>query len=879
MGRNTIQRNILLGMMSVVFLLVLLFALVSWLAGGRVAEGMRALRYDASLVQSAAGLRELSSEKTVEAARSAVSGKDASASLAELDKSLTAQVSALRAELDARTDRDGTEAVRSASAALDAILAAESDMTARYAAELAPLLGNDSRTAREEACKAWNRAESALDGALAARMYAAASFLPAFSEELDLKVRAMKTDLRSAGIETARLQAALAEAAEVLRSMRVAIDAWRQEETDAVSLRNVRLAEAATATTLPAIALSDIPAWSVPETALRASEALDALDRVQMGMLSTMEPLVAALAASEDIRAQMPVLLLADHAGNLTAEAAVSGACRQWADALRTAAVNGDVAAVAALSPDGAEWNRLMALLADPAAGADASSGVPAGARLLADGTALEASLRALADAATQWSASEAGMRGNPAEAALARVLEPTRTQPERFDALTKLLASKFDANLETAQDVRGLLFPVLVGLALTALLAGILVAVVTGRSIARPIRELTRQMREAAGGKGGKPLAVAGGSDFQEMADHFNQVLSVRNRVLDEADAVERSIQRMRTEYAKRLEDNRRLLSELGDGLEAVISKGRHASGTAAGSAATNGGEGGSRKSDRYGAKAGKKTSRALSVPPVSHAETVVIGRADAPAVLAWDSAAPDMQRQEEGQRTLEAAQQGRQEAEEAKMVILKASGTVKDIAAQMENLEQSSDKIADIATTITQIAKRTNLLALNAAIEAAKAGEGGRGFAVLAEEIRKLADASGKAAGEIRHQLKDIQDRIAGTVAGMDAGVADVEEGVTRIRGLDGRLEDIMTRVRQVVDSLAGFSDTKARQMDANSEFIELLGELERRDAALDEGGRAVGRKLQEGRKQMEDAEHLQEVLDAAAGRLHGILAEYGA
>ncbi|MBN2714666.1 MAG: hypothetical protein JXX14_02355, partial [Deltaproteobacteria bacterium] len=215
--------------------------------------------------------------------------------------------------------------------------------------------------------------------------------------------------------------------------------------------------------------------------------------------------------------------------------------------------------------------------------------------------------------------------------------------------------------------------------------------------------------------------------------------------------------------------------------------------------------------------------------------------------------------------------------EAAEAREVILKASSTVRDIAGQMEALEQSSSKIVDVAATITQIAKRTNLLALNAAIEAAKAGEGGRGFAVLADEIRKLADASAKAAAEIRKQLGEIQHRITETVSGMDAGVATVEEGARRMAGLDDSLADITERVHQVVDSLAEYADTGALQLDVNQEMLALLGVFEHQEKMWDAEERRVAKTLQEGQRQREEAQHLQTVLEEAAGRLQAILEEY--
>ena len=156
----------------------------------------------------------------------------------------------------------------------------------------------------------------------------------------------------------------------------------------------------------------------------------------------------------------------------------------------------------------------------------------------------------------------------------------------------------------------------------------------------------------------------------------------------------------------------------------------------------------------------------------------------------------------------TIDVTEKSKQTAEEAKEVIVKASETVKEVAAHIEQLENSSVRIEEITNTITQIAKRTNLLALNAAIEAAKAGEQGRGFAVLADEIRKLADASGEAANDIKKQLSEIQARIQHTVQNMDKGVNDVELSAKVISDVHHSIEDITTRVRNVVDALEDYA-----------------------------------------------------------------------
>lgn len=119
---------------------------------------------------------------------------------------------------------------------------------------------------------------------------------------------------------------------------------------------------------------------------------------------------------------------------------------------------------------------------------------------------------------------------------------------------------------------------------------------------------------------------------------------------------------------------------------------------------------------------------------------------------------------------------------------------------AITVESLGARSDQIGAIIGTIEEIADQTNLLALNAAIEAARAGEQGRGFAVVADEVRALAERTTRATREIGEMIKTIQSETRGAVAAMKQGVHQVETGTLEAEKSGQALQDILNQVNDV-------------------------------------------------------------------------------
>jgi methyl-accepting chemotaxis protein WspA len=138
---------------------------------------------------------------------------------------------------------------------------------------------------------------------------------------------------------------------------------------------------------------------------------------------------------------------------------------------------------------------------------------------------------------------------------------------------------------------------------------------------------------------------------------------------------------------------------------------------------------------------------------------------------------------------------QQGLAHMGETMEQVMEAANTIN---AKLAILNEKAGDINQVVTTITKVADQTNLLSLNAAIEAEKAGEYGRGFAVVSTEIRRLADQTAVATYDIEQMVKEIQSAVSASVMGMDKFSEEVRRGMSDVHDIGNRFAEIIGQVQ---------------------------------------------------------------------------------
>lgn len=202
-----------------------------------------------------------------------------------------------------------------------------------------------------------------------------------------------------------------------------------------------------------------------------------------------------------------------------------------------------------------------------------------------------------------------------------------------------------------------------------------------------------------------------------------------------------------------------------------------------------------------------------------------------------------------EAARQTLEASNQGQAALSDTLAGMQNVRREVQSIAKNIKTLSDRSLEVSQIVDTIGKIAKQTNLLALNAAIEAAGAGEAGARFAVVADQVRKLADDSARAASQVGGLVKQIQGEVQGMVVSIEGGTKEVEQGYHIASEASQRLKQIATlasQSAQLAEFMSSATQQQVQRVDQVSGLVQNISNSAAESQAQSQRGRQAAERL---------------------------------
>ncbi len=329
--------------------------------------------------------------------------------------------------------------------------------------------------------------------------------------------------------------------------------------------------------------------------------------------------------------------------------------------------------------------------------------------------------------------------------------------------------------------------------------------------SITRPLHQVLAQLKELAAGGGDltRELQVRSRDELGDLVRTFNSFLGTLRHLLRQ---VRDSSQEVGTS-AEELNSTTQQLAQATQGVGQAMEQ--MAEGTADQSRAA-----GSTNQivEQLRTAAAQVAAGAQEQSAGTHQTVTAINEM---VTAMGDVAGKAAQVTSSAQRAVQTAQSGGQIVQQTIAGMERIRETVLLSAGRIRELERLSGQIGAITQAISEIADQTNLLALNAAIEAARAGEHGRGFAVVADEVRKLAERAATSAGEIADLISGIQRSTALAVQAMDRGQTEVAEGAQLAVGAGQALAEIVTVVEQATRDVQAIT-AAAQEMATSSRKV---------------------------------------------------------
>jgi methyl-accepting chemotaxis protein len=353
---------------------------------------------------------------------------------------------------------------------------------------------------------------------------------------------------------------------------------------------------------------------------------------------------------------------------------------------------------------------------------------------------------------------------------------------------------SRMQDRKQMAQDINKRTLWTLFAAALASIIVGGAISVFTTRRITKPVSSVVAAMhRILAGDLSGDDIVITTDDELGDMGRSAN--------------GMQQSL--------------REMIGDVGESAERIAAAGEELSATATEHA--------------HGAASQKDQTHQVAAAMHEMSSTVT------------QVAENSIKASEASRKAADTARHGGEIVEDALAKMRAIADSVGQTAKKVQELGKSSNQIGEIIGVIDDIADQTNLLALNAAIEAARAGEQGRGFAVVADEVRKLAERTSKATKEITAMIQNIQAETLSAVEAMQTGTQQVQLGVESTTRAGTSLHEIIKTSEQVGEMILLIATAATEQSSATDEInssIEQIAKITEESAAgTREAARAVG------------------------------------
>ncbi len=458
------------------------------------------------------------------------------------------------------------------------------------------------------------------------------------------------------------------------------------------------------------------------------------------------------------------------------------------------------------------------------------ANNAPLAGEAAVDGEALTAALDKVF--AAKSSMENSGLKEHYTEAVTAY-----EQQKQSLTNLESAYKGYLSEDVKKSRELKNTLMWTLAIIVFISLLIGMLFALMLSKNILSPLRNMTNVLKRAGEGDLTERISSGRNDEIGKLGESVNGVLDGQQKMLEQVRTTSGDIGVLRKGLSELFSHSRDNAGKVSSGIKSIMD------GIAAGAKHSN-------------EDIGKMGRTNIEADNLASATGKVV---------------------QDGMKAIKMAASGEKSVTEAESVIRDATGTVRQIADSINDLEDSSSKIGAITNTITEIASKTNLLALNAAIEAARAGQQGKGFTVLAEQIRKLSEGSNKAAGEIKLLIREIQGRIQFAVDKIGDGVSSVDEGANKIDAAKESIIQIAGTVNSIVETLKEAAIAVKARQDNTAELAGALDTISKaaNQTAVDRD--AIDAGLEQQQKNMKQIEDMTIKLDEVSGTLDSLVKRF--